>query len=157
MTCSFFGHAQITSKEGLTSLLEQTIERHILQFNVTDFLAGGMGQFDNMAARCARRVLARYPQAHLHLVIPYRTKQLQREKDFYASLYDDIIYPEEVWGAHPKYAITKRNRWMVQQSDYIIAYVDYTWGGAWAATNYAHRKKKPITNLGKIVYDDDGR
>jgi len=41
-----------------------------------------------------------------------------------------------------KFAIMYRNRFVVNESDYVIAYVRTDWGGACEAMRYARRKKK---------------
>ena len=48
-----------------------------------------------------------------------------------------------------KFAILKRNEWMVEQANLVIAYVKYSWGGAAKALEYAKRKKKRIINIAK--------
>ena len=40
-----------------------------------------------------------------------------------------------------------RNRWMVEQADYVIAMVERKEGGAYATLQYAQKKKKKIINL----------
>ena len=46
-----------------------------------------------------------------------------------------------------KFAITHRNRFAVNESDYVIAYVRTTWGGAYEAIQYAKRQRKHVINL----------
>ena len=46
-----------------------------------------------------------------------------------------------------KTAIIKRNEWMVENCDLLIAYVKYSWGGARKTLDYAIRKKKPYINF----------
>lgn len=43
-------------------------------------------------------------------------------------MYDEVYVPGELAGVHPKSAITKRNRLMVDQSQYLIAYVHRDFG-----------------------------
>lgn len=43
-----------------------------------------------------------------------------------------------------KFAISKRNEWMVDVSDVVVSYVTHSWGGAAATAKYAMRKKKRI-------------
>ena len=49
-----------------------------------------------------------------------------------------------------RYAISKRNQWMVDKSDLVIAHVDHDWGGAAKTLEYAIRKKKSYINLGEL-------
>ena len=62
------------------------------------------------------------------------------------KLYDTVIYPP-LETIPPRVAIVKRNEWMIQKADFIIAYVKHTYGGAYKALQYARKKKKSIINL----------
>ncbi|MBQ6922498.1 MAG: hypothetical protein IJQ66_05345, partial [Clostridia bacterium] len=50
-------------------------------------------------------------------------------------------------------AIIRKNEWMVNESDYIIAYV-WHYGGARNTLDIAKRKNKPIFNLALRKYPD---
>ena len=78
-----------------------------------------------------------------HLVLPYTVFDLE----YYEKYYDNIIIPESVAGAHPKNAITLKNRWMIEQSDLVVVNVERRTGGAFAAMKYAEKKNKKIINL----------
>ena len=45
-----------------------------------------------------------------------------------------------------RFAILWRNKWMLKQSDYVVAYVTHSWGGAAQFTAEAYR-------LGKMVLE----
>ena len=64
------------------------------------------------------------------------------------NLYDSTVYPP-LENIPQKFAISKRNEWMINQADLIIAYVSHTYGGAYRSLEYARRKKKSIINLAK--------
>ena len=67
---------------------------------------------------------------------------------YYKNYYDEIYYPIDR-NTHPKSAITKRNRWMMENSDLLIAYVeDGRKGGAMTALRYAEKLGVKIINLG---------
>ena len=70
--------------------------------------------------------------------------QLLKEKK-----YDTVIYPplEKV---PPRFAISKRNEWMIKQADAVIVYINHTYGGAYNSFLVARRNKKRIIN----VYED---
>jgi hypothetical protein len=53
---------------------------------------------------------------------------------------DDTVFPPLEF-VLPKHAISKRNERMVLQSDIVVAYVTYGWGGASKTLEYACRKK----------------
>ena len=67
---------------------------------------------------------------------------------YFEKEYDEIIYPE-IDSVPLKFAISKRNEWMVKQADYVIGYVCTHYGGAYKTLLYAHKHKKPYTNLNK--------
>ena len=58
-----------------------------------------------------------------HSLVPHReyVKSL--------GLYDESIYPP-IENVPPKFAIAKRNEWMMTNADFIIVYVKYNRGGA---------------------------
>ena len=58
-----------------------------------------------------------------------------------------IVIPSELIGIHYKAAIKKRNRWMVDQADKILAYIYRDFGGAFDTVKYAFRMGKPVLNL----------
>ena len=74
-------------------------------------------------------------------------QELNNHKEYYEEAYDDIICPSELMGVHYKGAVKKRNRWMVENSTCIVAYVHRDYGGAYEAMQYAKQKKKYIINL----------
>ena len=49
----------------------------------------------------------------------------------------------------PRFAISKRNQWMVEAADIVVAYVLHNWGGAAMTLQHAKRKKKEI-----ILYEN---
>lgn len=63
--------------------------------------------------------------------------------------FDDILFPE-IENIPKKYAILERNRWMIKHANFLIAYVDYSWGGAFKAFEFALKNKIPYINLGKL-------
>lgn len=58
----------------------------------------------------------------------------------------DTMYPE-IEG-HPKFAIERRNRWMIEGSEYCLCYINHTWGGAYKLAKLAKRCGKTIINIG---------
>ena len=79
----------------------------------------------------------------LTLVLPYTMADVE----YYEKYYDSVIIPELVDGVHPKFAITLKNRWMVEQADLVIVNVEHRKGGAYTAMKYAERNNKKIINI----------
>ena len=72
----------------------------------------------------------------------------KEEYQYQRSLFDDIFVCDASDGAHYKSMIGKRNRWMVEQSDFMIAYVMHESGGAYSAFQYAGKQNVEIIRVG---------
>ena len=59
----------------------------------------------------------------------------------------DTILPEGIERVHARYAIVRRNNWMIDKSDYVIAYVTHTFGGAYKAVERAKKKEKEVITI----------
>lgn len=77
------------------------------------------------------------------LVLSYPVKDYEYYKDYY----DEIIIPDELHGVHPKAAITERNRWMVANTDVLIAYIRNEIGGAAACVHMAEQLGRKIIKI----------
>ena len=65
----------------------------------------------------------------------------------------DTLFPEVLDSCPPRFAIDRRNRWMVERSDIVVAWVEHTRGGAYKFLSLAQRKKLKIINLAKKTED----
>lgn len=139
MIVTFCGHSNIYGDNGLEKRLVAVVEQLIGE-GANLFLLGGYGSFDSVAAVAVKEAKQQHPEIHSTLVLPYL------DRTFNEDLYDYSTYPplEEV---PRRYAISRRNEWMVDQADVVIAYVDHGWGGAAKTIEYAKRKKKRIINI----------
>ena len=140
MNVTFCGHAQVVQTEQLAEWLFTTTQGLIEQ-GATTFYLGGYGPFDNLAASVLRAQKKRYPQIELILVLAY----LESAKNI--SGYDSTVYPP-LETVPRRFAISHRNRWMVDAADAVVAYVLHDWGGAAATLQYAKRKGKVILAFG---------
>lgn len=136
MNVTFCGHAKISDRDAVQAWLSDVTQALIAQ-GATTFYLGGYGAFDELAAWVLRRQKQTHPDMKLILVRPYLHRNME---DFG---YDGSIYPP-LGSVPPRLAIPKRNQWMVQQSNIVVAYVLHDWGGAAATLRYARQKKKII-------------
>ena len=142
MTVAFCGHAQISQSEKIEKWLYDVTQKLIEQ-GATTFYLGGYGAFDSLAASVLREQKKQYPQIKLVLVLAY----LNTGKN--TSGYDSTVYPP-LETVPRRFAISHRNRWMVEASDVVVAYVLHDWGGAATTLRCAKQKKKHI-----ISYRDE--
>ena len=151
MIITFCGHSNYVSsledEERLLKLLET-----VAGDNQVDFYLGGYGGFDNFALKCATEFKKCHKNTKLILITPYLDKWLNERKDIFEKLYDEVIYPQ-IEHVPQKFAIIKRNEWMIAQADYLFAYVRTHYGGAYRTLLFAHKHKKPYTNLFQGNYE----
>ena len=133
---TFCGHSKIYQTGNFSKLLD-IILPSLIEGGAATFYLGGYGDFDSLAAAAVRRQKAVYPHITAILVLAY----LNRETD--ASRYDDTTYPP-LENVPPRYAIVRRNEWMVRESDVVISSVTHGLGGAAKTLDYARRKQKII-------------
>ena len=147
MVITFVGHGTLHIDENLSNKIVATIKNNITGKENITFYCGGYGDFDNHCASICRE-LKKEICCEVVFVTPYITPSQQEKMKYLidAKLYDSTVYPP-IENALPRYAITKRNEWMVSEADLVIAYVSRTYGGAFKTLEYARRKKKAIINL----------
>ena len=144
-TVSLFGHRDISDLRRLDKLLTPIIKELILEKPYVSFLIGRNGEFDEYSASIIKRAQKDYGKENneLTLVLPYKLANLE----YYEKYYDSITIPESIYKVHHKAAITLKNRWMIEQSDLVIVYVEGDSGGAYTAMKYAIKLKKTVINL----------
>lgn len=141
-SCTFFGHrnAPHTIKPYLRAAIIELIENK----DVDLFYVGNQGAFDRIVIRVLRALQKEYPKIQYYVVLAYVPNNKER-----LGLEDEYetIYPDCLDKTPPKYAIIKRNRWMLERSDFVITYVTHNWGGAADFKALAERKGKTVINL----------
>ena len=109
----------------------------LIQQGADEFFLGGYGHFDFLCASVLREMKKDHPQIRLVLVLPYLNSSMLTEG------YDETVYPP-LESVPKRFAIVRRNEWMIRESDIVVAYVIRGFGGAARTLDYARRKKKPI-------------
>ena len=61
--------------------------------------------------------------------------------------YTNTILPEGIETAPKRFAISYRNKWMVEQADIVITYVTHGFGGAAQFKALAERQGKTVIEL----------
>lgn len=139
MICTFFGHKD-TPKE-TEPTLRSTLINLIENSNADVFYIGNNGSFDMMVRRQLEELSHIYPIAY-SVVLAY----LPTEKNKYDNL-TNTIYPEGLENIPKRFAISYRNKWMIQQSDIVITYVTHSFGGAAQFKEMAIKQKKKVIEL----------
>ena len=140
-----FGHRDFDGHRMLDEKLYPLLKELIRAKAYVEIYIGRNGEFDIYAATIVKRVQAACGSDNNSFicVLPYKSKDI----DHYEDYYDSVIIPECVENTHPKGALTKRNKWMIEESDLLICYVERKCGGAFNALKYAEKLGKKIVNL----------
>lgn len=139
-TCFFIGHRE--APDSLLPQLSAEIERHITEYGVTEFVIGRYGRFDALAAKCVKAAKKRHPEVMLTLLLPYHPYDRPTPTP---SGFDGTFYPPGMETVPKRAAIIQANRYMVEHSDYLIAYVRHSVSNAWDLVEYARKYEKQGT------------
>ncbi|MBR7082036.1 MAG: hypothetical protein IKI49_04975 [Oscillospiraceae bacterium] len=145
MTCFFIGHRN--APQELTPKLSEAVERHITEYGVTDFVVGHYGRFDAMAAGAVRDAKKRHRSVTLTLLLPY----YPFGGNFETPEFDGTLYPAGLESVPRAAAIVRANRYMIEESDFLICYDREIAGGTRDIVKFARRREKNglirVTNL----------
>ena len=138
--CCFFGHREVTHniREKLTAI----IEKLITEDGVTEFYVGHQGRFDSMVYSVLKELKANYPHIRYTVVLAYIPDEYIKE--VYG---EDTLFPDGLESMPKKYAISKRNVWMIHQSGFVVCYVYKITGGAAKFREKAKKRKLRIIDV----------
>lgn len=126
MIITFCGHGDFIKTEKIENTLIELLKFFAKGRETIDCYCGGNGRFDGFAAECVRKAKKDFENIRNCLIIPYLSLSFQEKIKYLNDYYDEIIYPP-LKNIPAKYAIIKRNEWMVDKADLLIAYVKHSW------------------------------
>ena len=135
-TCTFFGHRDCP--ESLLTDLRQVLRALICRYDVQVFLVGEQGTFDYLVLRALHELEREYPYIQVNTVLAYFPR---------GKKHGNYLLPEGMENVPPRFAIDRRNKWMIAKADYAVCYVQRNWGGAAKYMEIALRQKKTVINL----------
>lgn len=141
MICTFLGHRDTPSsiQPYLLALLRNLIEKE----GASRFFVGNQGAFDHMATGILRQLKREYSHICFTIVLAYLpTKQ---KTSYVADC--DTLFPEELETSPPRFAIDKRNHWLINRADTVITYVVRSGGNAARFKKLAEKRGKRVINL----------
>ena len=143
VVCTFIGHRETPYeiKEKLCSKIEFLITK----CGVDTFFVGTHGNFDRIVYDSLCQLERKY-KITTHVVLAY----LNEKPDWYDL--SKTVFPSQLDNTPRKYAISKRNKYMIEQSNYMICYVDNTQTNAYAFAEKAIKKGLAVFNLGQVEF-----
>ncbi|MBO7218134.1 MAG: hypothetical protein J6V50_05480 [Clostridia bacterium] len=145
MICTFFGHREVNNRDEIAEKLYKTITNLIENRGVKTFYVGNNGSFDRLVLETLRK-LSKIYKIEYTVVLAYLNLN-----DEYCD-YDakETAYPENLEKTPLRFAIDKRNKWMIGKSDIVVTYVNTCIGGAAKYAEICEKKGMEIIKLGKI-------
>ncbi len=146
MICTFFGHREIYNTDEVKELLYDILTEIIEKRGIKQFLVGNSGKFDRLVLLSLRKL------SHTHNI------------DYKVVLAYINVDNDECWGYRPnetvfpdilektpfRFAIDKRNRWMIKNSGMVVTYINNSFGGSAKYAEICEKKGYEIIKLGKI-------
>ena len=116
----------------------------LIREGVTEFLVGNNGQFDGAVFSCLRELGDVYPGISYSVALAY----LPTRKQDYDVYGEHSFFPEgqEMWLA--RFAIERRNRYLIRSADICVCYINRTFGGAYKFARMAKNRGLRVINLG---------
>ena len=137
--CTFFGHRDTPKK--IEPILKSTLIDLIENKKVDLFYIGNQGNFDYMVRKKLKELKHIYKNISYIIVLAYmptENNKINNEDNY------ETLFPFEIENTPPKFAISNRNKWMINQSNFCIFYVFRENGGAYTALKYAEKQNKNI-------------
>ena len=150
--CFFIGHRE--ASERVLPVLTQAVEQLIVESAVTDFVVGHYGSFDSLAAKVVKAAKKRHPDVTLTMLLPYHPfdHPIPIPKG-----YDSTFYPPGMETVPRRVAIVRANRYMVDHSDYLIAYAWHPASNARDLVEYARaREKRGLIHVTSLPHNGGG-
>ena len=151
-TCSFTGHRSIPNNEikRIKSQLRETV-KSLIDKGYTYFCSGGAIGFDMLAAETVLSLKRKNPQIQLFLILPCRGQDrywtLGQKLSFQKLIHqaDRVIFTGETY---EKGCMHVRNRYLVDHSSVLVAYLEKDSGGTKYTVDYAIKNFVPVIRLG---------
>ena len=133
-TCFFIGSRHTPSR--IQPQLAEAVDKHIIEYGVTSFTVGHYGSFDSLVIGVLNEAKKQYSHIKLYLLAPYALNQNREAPEGF----DGTFYPEGLEKVPMRYAIVQANRYIVQNSNYLISYPGM--GNSRKIVEYAQGREK---------------
>ena len=139
-TACFFGHRDVT--HDIRAKLQFIIEQLRTEEQIYNFYVGHQGQFDSMVRSVLKELKVKYPHIRYTVVLAYMPDE--HVKEVYG---EDTLYPDGLETVPKRFAISKRNDWLIAHSCIAVCYVHKITGGAAKFREKAEKKGLQIIDV----------
>ena len=137
MNCTFFGHKDAPAS------IKASIEKAIISLidvGVKTFYVGNNGNFDYLVQNVLKELSCIYDMSYL--IVLSRVDEVALSGEQAATL-----FPEKLDFSIPKFAISKRNEWLIKKCDFAIVYVKNRYSNSYKWLERAQKKGLKIITL----------
>ena len=139
MNCMFIGHQ--TASDEIKKPLKDAILYLIRTEQIKNFFVGNNGNFD-FYVQCALRELKNEVRSICFSIVLSRLDEKALSEN-----QGETIFPEGLENSLPKFAIAKRNDWLIKNSSFVIAYVTNQFSNSYKWMQKASKKGLKVINL----------
>ena len=139
MVCTFFGHKDAPS--AIKMRLEEIIET-LINEGIKNYYVGNNGDFDFYVQGVLENIVKKHDDVRFSVVLSAINETAIGTKQKYT------VFPEGLENALPKFAISKRNDWMINNSQIVITYVRHNFSNSHKWLEKAEKKGLRVINLG---------
>lgn len=156
-TICFTGHREIADGHyyRVMFLLRQLVEEKIKE-GYSVFCAGGALGFDTLAALTVLRMKDRYKNVRLHLYLPCKNQSEKwqgSDKETYNKIIREADKVEYISETYTPFCMAERNRALVDNSSFCIAYCTQPKGGTAYTISYAMDNDVEVINIAQMIED----
>ncbi len=146
MICTFFGHREIHNEKEVKQLIFDTVTGLIVERGIKEFFIGDSGKFDRLVLATLRKLSESYDIKYTVVLSYFNVVKDERWE------YDtnETIFPEDLERTPLRFAIDRRNRWMIKNSGMVVTYINNSLGGCAKYAEICEKKGYEIIKLGKI-------
>lgn len=142
MICALFGNSKLF--EDVEQILQQALCALIQEHSTVNFYVGTHGDFDSAALRVLKKLKGQYPFMDYTIILAYLPTKKDALSDSDAS---HSVFPQILDSVPLRFAIDKRNRFMLEQADIILTYTRYSTGNTAKYKQLAVKKGKTVIEL----------
>ena len=155
MIITFAGHSSVSFREKVKETVKEQIKNNIKPNEAVSCYVGGYGDFDSICACACKELKEEHTCTEVVYVTPYMSLSEQKKIDEMqkSGLIDSSVYPP-LENVPPRFAIIKRNEWMVEKADLVIVYIEHNYGGAYKTYKTAKRRGKKTINVFDFINED---
>lgn len=164
--CAFTGHRPQSLPFGfdesderctaLKSVMQEQIVKLIENKGVTHFITGMALGVDIYAAEIVLNLKAKYPDITLESAIPCETQAIKwavAARERYYNIAAKCDKETMLQREYTPDCMEKRNRYMVDHADYILAVWNGSPSGTGKTVRYAHQQGKPVITINPVSLD----